>query len=90
MTSVSCGHVASRIACGNGRTHITVRSQHGTGNIHAPGLAIGIHRRLIGLDAHFDGNRIARFDFIADLTGDRYGLTGLGRINHVIGRDVIN
>ncbi len=90
VAGVRGGDIACSIACGNGSTHITIGGQHSTGNIHAPGFAIGIDGGLVGFRADFNRDRITRFHFIANLTGDRYRLTGLGRINHVIRGDVIN
>ncbi len=76
--------IACRIACRDRRTHITVSSQYRTGNIHAPGLAVGIDGDLVGFGTDFYGNRIARFDFIADLTGDRNRLAGLSGVDDII------
>ncbi len=84
MTGIGGGHVTCGIARGDRRTHITIGGQHRSRNIHAPGLAIGIDGRLVGLDADFYGNRVTRFHFIAHLTGDCNGLAGLAAVNHVI------
>ncbi len=90
VTGIGGSDVACGIARGHGGTHITVRGQHGTRNIDAPGLAVGIHRRLVRFRADGNGDRIARFNFIADLTGDGNGLTRFAGVNHVIRRDIIN
>ncbi len=90
MAGIGGGDVACGIACGDGGTHITVRNQHRSRNIHAPGLAVGIHRRLVGLGADFHRNRVACFDFITDLTRHRNGLAGFAGVNHIIGRDIID
>ncbi|KFF70206.1 hypothetical protein IW00_05425 [Pectobacterium brasiliense] len=90
VAGVGGSHVTYRITGGDGRRDVAVRGQYSTGNIHAPGFTIGIHRRLVGLGADFNGNRITRFNVVVDFTGHGYGLAGLGRIDHVIRRDVIN
>ncbi len=90
MTGVRSRDVACGIARGDRSRDIAVSSQHRTGNIHAPGLAIGIHCRLVRFRTHFNGNRITDFHFITDLTGDGNCLTGLGRIDDVIGRDIVD
>ncbi|GBO50897.1 hypothetical protein MFFDBJGM_03927 [Pectobacterium versatile] len=90
MSRIGGGDVTCGIARGHGGAHITVRGQNRTRNIDAPGLAIGIHRRLVGLGTDFHRNRIARFNFIANFTGHRNGLARLAGVNHVIAGDVIN
>ncbi|POW24668.1 hypothetical protein PB72LOC_03997 [Pectobacterium atrosepticum] len=87
---VHCGHITCSIAGSDGRRDITVRCQHRTRHIDAPGLAVGIHRRLIGLGTDSNGDRITGFHIVIDVTGDRNRLTQFAGINHVIGRDVIN
>ncbi len=90
MTGIGRRDVACGIAGGDRRTHIAVRGQHRSRNVHAPGFTVGIDGGLVGLGTDFDGNRVAYFDFIADFTGHDNRLTGLGCIDDVIGRDVIN
>ncbi|MBK4827135.1 hypothetical protein GJS26_03215 [Pectobacterium carotovorum subsp. carotovorum] len=90
MSRIGGGNVACGVTRGDGGTHIAVRSQHGTRNIHTPGRAIGIHRRLVGLGTDFHRHRIAGFDVVIDFTGHHNGLAGLAGVNHVIGRDIID
>ncbi len=84
MRSIGSGDVACDITGGDGRTHITIRGQHRTGNIHAPGFAVGIDCCLVRLSTDFYGNRVACLDLIADFTSDRDGLTRFAGINHVV------
>ncbi len=90
VRSIGSRDVACGITCGDSRTHITIGCQHGSRNIHAPGFTIGIHRRLVRFRANGNGDRIARFDVVIDLTGHRNRLTRFGRVNHVIAGDIIN
>ncbi|POW24675.1 hypothetical protein PB72LOC_04004 [Pectobacterium atrosepticum] len=76
--------IASRIARGDSGTHITIRCQNSSRNIDAPGLAVGIHRCLVGLGTDFHHHRIARFDVVINLTGHRNGLAGFTGVNHII------
>ncbi len=90
MAGVRGGDIACGITCRDRRTHITVSREYRTGNVHTPGFAIGIHRCLVRLGTHFNRNGVTRFDFITNFTRHRNGLTGLGRIDHVIAGDIIN
>ncbi|POW24674.1 hypothetical protein PB72LOC_04003 [Pectobacterium atrosepticum] len=90
MIRVGGGHVACRIAGGNRRAHITVRSQHRARNIHAPGFTIHIHRGLVGLGTDFHRHRITGFDVVIDLPRHRNRLTGLCRVNDVIAGHIID
>ncbi len=90
MSRIGGGDVACGITRSDRRRNITIGSQHRTRNIDDPGLTIAIHRRLVGLGTDFNGNRITRFNIVIDFTGDRDGLAGFSRINHVIRRDIID
>ncbi|POW24671.1 hypothetical protein PB72LOC_04000 [Pectobacterium atrosepticum] len=90
MTGIGSSDIACGIAGRHGRTHIAVRSQHRTRYVDAPGFTVGIHRRLVGLGTDGDRHRIARFNFIADVTGHRDGLARLAGIDHVIRRDIVD
>ncbi|KFF70208.1 hypothetical protein IW00_05435 [Pectobacterium brasiliense] len=90
VTAVRSRDVACRITGSNRGRDITVRCQHRSRYVHAPGFTVGIHRRLVGLSTDFNGNRVTRFDFVANVTRHRNGLTGFAGVNHVIRRDVID
>ncbi|WP_245394221.1 hypothetical protein [Pectobacterium parvum] len=61
--------------CGHRGTHITIRCQHGSRNIHAPSFTVGIHRVWYVSVPTLTVTASPALDFIADLTGDRYRLT---------------
>ncbi len=84
MTGIGGGDIACRIARGHGGAHIAVRSQHRTGNIHAPGFTVGIDCCLVRLGTDFYGNRVACLDLIADFTRHRDGLTRFAGIDDVV------
>ncbi len=90
MSRIGRGDIARRIARGDRCTDITIRCQHRTRHIDAPGLAVGIHRRLVGLGPHGNRHRITGFHVVINVTADGDGLAGLSSINHVIGRDVVD
>ncbi|POW24673.1 hypothetical protein PB72LOC_04002 [Pectobacterium atrosepticum] len=90
VSSVCCGDIACGIARGDRRTHITVRRQHRTRHIHAPGFTVGIHRSLVGLGTDSNSDRIAGFDVVVNVTGHRNRPARFAGVNHVIRRHIIN
>ncbi len=90
VSRIGGGDIACSITRRDRGRDIPVRSQHRSRHIHAPGFAIHIHRGLVGLGAHGDRHRIARFHVVIDVTADRDGLPGFSSVNHVIAGDIVD
>src|SRR5690606_23797589 len=64
--------------------YVRISSQLGTGNIHVPGLAIGVNGGGVILTVDRYGHGIASLHILANRTGEGHVSFRLGLVDHIV------